>query len=79
MGKVDALLDRALEIMRKSLGGFDYAQFELRRKYLEHAFEKFKAKSLEGFELRFLAEEVKESEAYVSKIACNNRILCPSG
>jgi cysteine synthase len=56
----------------------EYDLAELKRKYLEHSFKKMKVKSLESFELRFLAEEVKESEAYVSKIARDNQILIPS-
>jgi cysteine synthase len=54
----------------------EYDMAELKRKYLDNTFEKFKVKTLHDFELRFLAEEIQESEAYVLKIARDKGIAC---
>jgi cysteine synthase len=46
----------------------EYPLQELKRKYVENTLQKFKVRSLEDYEVQFLAEEVKEESNFVKKI-----------
>lgn len=54
----------------------EYDLTELKKRYIENTFERFKVKALSDFELRFLAEETKEDEVFVSRIAREKGVVC---